>query len=588
MKTFAFWLAVVFSLPAAAAPLTRGGALPERILFDNSGSMYPGYRPPGTPDRQTRVQLGVHYIYQSPAFAQWLDDFVQRQSVVGGTTAGMWTFTSNDRFIPSDVQDVHPVVPIREFRAANALSRFPQRTGNSTYLTEALGTFSRDFTGVVWLITDNIVETNAGEPDAGVQDFFRSLATKDEFRSVHLFKYTLEENGHTATLAVYGILVSAAPVPNETLAWYDGRFRALRDAKRVQGNEDLFVGREHLKLKNLAIEPMVLSADLQLVVSDREKGTFAEGDNVQLAIEGEIRSYLTQHSVTAGRYELTMGSAFVPEEWAQRDIGAQPLEAGVFDSASGSIEQPIPPSGTRHIEAVLHSQQPLSFTPKGIVEWVRLAWNGAVVRYTGNVRMSFNDIHVRFEPQRMAGIFGIDQVSQIFSFQDVATIPGVQPSVTPVTFVLHSTSGRTVILLAILAVLGVAGAAATFLLSRKKTFRIAVSGASETVTALRRMGIHNVTYEGKLLGRLRRRIGNGYGFQPVNGSRDLSVVPAADGVWDVKLPGGGMRRLSIKTDGSAVSNKPAKLPGPSLPGPPLPPPSKPPMPPGRPSRTGRL
>jgi hypothetical protein len=584
VKTIALWLGVILSLPVAAAPLTRDGALPVRILFDNSGSMYPGYRPPGAPDRQTRDQLGVHYIHQSPAFAQWLDDFVQRQSDLGGSTAGMWTFTSNDRFTPADVLEVHPVVPLRAFRAADALSRFPQFTGNSTYLTEALAAFSRDFTGVVWLITDNIVESNAGQPDAGVRDFFRSLATRDELRSVHLFKYSVEENGHTATLAVYGILVSAAPVPPETLAWYDARFRAFSDAKRGQGNADLFPGREHLKLKDLAIEPMVLSAQLELVVTDREKGTFAEGDNVQVAIDGAIRSYLTQHSVTSGRYELTMGSAFVPEGWAQRDIGARPLEAAAFDSASGSIDGPIPPNETRRVSAVLHSQQPLSFSPRGPVEWCRLAWNGAVVRYTGNVRMSCSDIHVRFEPQRMAGIFGIDQAPSVFEFQNVATIRGVQPSVAPVTFVLHSTSGRTAILLAILAVLGAMALAAAFVLSRKKTFRIAVSGAPESVTALRRMASHNVMFEGKLLGRLTRGMGNSYGFQPLNG-RDVSIVPASDGAWDVKLTGGEMRRLSIKTDGRpTINDRTRPRPGATPPraGPPPLPSSRPPMPPGRP------
>ena len=584
MKTAALLLAIAVVTPATAAPIVRGGPLPVRILFDNSGSMYPGYRPPGMPDRQTREQLGVHYIHQSPVFAQWLDDFVQRQSIVDGGTVGMWTFTSNEQFTPSDIQQVHPAVPIRDFHAANALRQFPQQAGRNTYLTETLTAFCHGFTGLVWLITDNIVETNGGQPDLDVQAFFRSLASQEAFRSVHLFKYTLEENGHAGTLAVYGILASEAPVPPETLAYYDERFRALRDAKRSDGNADLFAGREHLKLKNLSIEPMVLRADLQLILNDREKGTFAEGDTVQLGLDGEIRSYLTQHSVTGGRYALTIGSPFLPEEWAQRDFGARSLDAEIFDSVSGSIDQSIPPNGTRRVEAVLHSQQPVAFTPKGIAQWVRLAWKGADVRYTGGVRMSFTDVRVRFEPQRMAGIFGIDHASSIFDFQNVATIPGVQPSVAPVSFVLHAKSGRTAILLTVLALVAAMTAVFAFLLSRKKTFRIAVSGTPETVIALRRMGSHNVVCEGKLLGRLTRGLADVYGFQPANGSRDLSVVPAADGeAWDVKLAGGAMRRLSIKAGGASVVPKPSNpaRSSPARAGPPPPPSSKPPMPPGR-------
>ena len=589
MKALVFCcLVIAVALPAVAAPLTRGGPLPVRILFDNSGSMYPGYLPPNTSGRQTRQQLGVHYVYQSPAFAQWLDDFVQRQSVIGATTAGMWTFTSNDRFTPADIQQVHPDVPLREFRAANAIAHFPPRTGNSTYLTETLDAFRHDFTGVVWLITDNIVETRAGEPDTGVQQFFESIARQEEYRSVHLFKYTLEENGHKATLAAYGILVSAAPVPNDTLAWYDQRFRELSDAKRLQSGADLFAGREHLKLKNLSIEPMVLSADLQLVVEDREKGTFAEGDNVRLALDGEIRSYLTQHTVTSGRYELAIGEPFVAEEWAQRDIGAQPIPAEVFDSVGRSIDQPIPPNGTRRVEGLLHSEQPVSFTPKGLIEWLRLAWNGASVRYTGAVRMSFTDIRVKFERQRMAGIFGIDHAEQIFDFQNVATIPNVQPSLAPVSFVLHTGSSRTAILLAIVAVLAVLAGIAGFLLSRKQIFRIRVTGTPEWPLALRRLGSGNVMHEGKLLGRLSRGIFATYAFHPVTATPELTVVPANDGEWDVKLPG-GTRRMTIKTDGNAQKS-PSKASAPAARAAPPPPPSlsaKPPLPPGRLSRPGR-
>lgn len=576
MKALVTLLILALALPVAAAPLTRDGALPVRILFDNSGSMYPGYLPPGTPDRRTREELGVHYIHELPSFARWLDQFVQQQSVIGGSTAGMWTFTSNGQFTPADIAEVHPVVPIRDFRAADALSHVPPHAGNRTYLTETLNAFTRNFTGLVWLITDNIVETNAGEPDAGVQQFFESLARQEEYRSVHLFKYVCEENGHAATLAIYGILVSSQPVSSDVLASYDNRFREL-------GDGNLFPAHEHLKLKNLSIEPMRLRADLQLVLADREKGTFKEGDEVRLALDGEIRSYLTQHAVTAGRYELRIGEPFVPEEWAQRDIGAVPLAAEVFDSVSGTIDQAIPPNGTRRLEALLHSQQPVSFKPKGPIEWLRLAWNGAAVHYTGAVTMSFTDIRVRFERQRMAGIFGIDHAAPIFEFQNVATIPNVEPSLAPVSFALNTGTSRTAILLLLLALLIAVAGVAAFLLSRKQLFRINIGGTAQ-VLSLRRLGGGNVMDEGKLLGRLSRGVGNGYAFHPVT-SQEITVVPAGDGsVWDVKVKGGVTRRLTIKADGGGVAKAPPQKPNqPAARGAPPPPPSlKPPMPPGRP------
>ncbi len=569
MKTFC---ALAFCLIATAAQ-----ALPVRILYDNSGSMYPGYRPPGSPERRTREQLGVHFFHRSPQFGPWLDGFIRRQSGIDADTIGMWTFTSNGAFTPADIREVHPVVPPREFRTETAIANFPARTGNSTYLTETLLEFTRDYTGIVWLITDNIVETTAGEPDAGVQRFFETLAQSIQIRSVHLYKHSFDENGQSSALAVYGILVSASEIPNERLAEYDARFR------------DLFPGQEHLKLKNLAIEPVTLRADLQLVLADRDKGMFKEGRGVGLELDGEIRSRLTQHAVTAAHYDLAVDSPFVPETWAQRDLGAKSLAPQVFDSAGDDLREQIPPNGAKRIRAQLRSNQPVSFTPSGVTEWLRLAWSGATVRYTGNVRMTLTDVRVRLQRQQMAGIFGIDHASSIFSFQDVTSLSGIRPSVVPVSFALRTGSSRTAVLLAILAILGALAVAAAFVLSRKQTFHITIAGA-ETITALRRLGTHNVSYEGKLLGRLCRGLGSSYGFHPANGNPAFAIVPAADGeMWDVKFTGGPTRRLSIKAKGvRAVQKQPRPGAVTSRAGPPPPPPmSRTAPPPGRPPRIGR-
>jgi hypothetical protein len=574
MKTLCAIALALVAFSASAAALTPDTPLAVRILYDNSGSMYPGYRPPGTPDRRTREQLGVHFFHQSPDFPRWLEDFVERQSAVGGDTVSMWTFTSNGPFTPADIHEVHPVVPLSDFDAQTAIANFPARAGNNTYLTETLTTFRNDFTGLVWLITDNIVETTAGQSDAGVQRFFETLAQSENLRSVHLYKHSFEENGQTSALAVYGILVSAAAVPDDTLAHYDRKFG------------ELFAGREHLKLKNLSIEPLTLHADLQLVLSDRDKGMFQEGHGVQLELDGEIVSHLTQHTVTAGRYELAIASPFVAEPRAQRDLGAQPLAPALFDPASGDIESAIPPNGTRRIHALLASNQPVSFTPRGLADWLRLAWSGAAVRYTGAVRMSLADVNVRLQRQQMAGIFGIEQASSIFSFQDVTSLKGIKPSIVPVTFALRTGSSRTAILLAILAVLAAIAITAALILSRKQTFRITVAN-TETITALRRLGTHDVLYEGKLLGRLSRGLWSGYDFHAATGNPAFTVVPASDGeTWDVKFSGASSRRLSIKAEGGGTLKRRKPSASPTRAAPPPPPPLSR-TPPGRPPQIGR-
>jgi hypothetical protein len=577
------------ALSITAQALTPGVPMRVQILYDNSGSMYAGYRPPGSLERRTRQELGVPFFHQSPAFARWLDDFVQNQSIVDGGTIGMSTFTSDGQFTPADIREVHAAVPLRDFDVAAALTRFPPAPGNNTYLTETLETFSHGFTGLVWLITDNIVEANDGEPDAGVRRFFEVLAQRPEFRSVHLFKYPVAEGGQEGALAVYGILVSAADVPAAALAQFDAKFRRLNEAKRRDGDppQDLFPGREYLKLKDLRIS--IVKPELRLLLDDTNNGTFNEGQNVELQVEGKIRSLLTQHTVTGGRYELAIAAPFVAEEWAQRNLGARALAPGIFAPVGAEIQEEIPPDATREIAQRLSSSEPVAFTPSNVAEWLRLAWNGATVRYTGMVRMTFADVTLRLEPQRMAGIFGIDQASTIFDFQRVGSLAEVAPCDVPVSFALRTGSSRTAILLSLFALLAVILGALGFLLSRKQIYRITISNAEPTVAALRPLGSHNVLLDGKPLGRLWRGITGGYGFQPANGNPKLIVAPATEaGSWDIRIPGESTRRLSIKAEGGGTK----KLRTPSTPSsraaPPPPPLPRNAPPPGRPPKIGRL
>jgi hypothetical protein len=513
--------------------------------------MYPGYSPPGAAHRRTRSELGVRFFHEYPQFQQWLADFVDAQTIVDGATAGMWTFTSNQQFTPGDIREVHPPVPVRDFNVSRAIAQFPAQPGQNTYLTETLETFTHGFTGLVWLITDNVVETSGGQPDADVQRFFQSLNDRPEYRSVHLYKYAFADDatGHRAALAVYGILVSAAEVSPSTLSYYDRKFRtAFRDAKRRQGNPpaDLFSGREHLKLKNLAVDSLELRAALRLLLDDAEKGVFREGQTVHLGLEGEVKSNLTQHAVTGGRYELATASAFAPEEWASRDLGARPLPPEMFDGASGSIEEPIPPNGTRALQAQLASSQPVSFSPSGLLQWLRLAWSGATVRYTGTVRMSFTDVKVQFQREQMAGIFGIDRASNVFDFQNVRTLDQVNPSVAQVSFALRTGSSRTAIMLVALAVLVALAAVVAFIALRVRQFHVRVSGTPEVAVALRRLGTYPVVIDGQMVGRLCRGFADGYGFKPTTGIAAFSVVPAnASDTWDVRFAGAGTRQLSI-------------------------------------------
>lgn len=537
----------------ASAAIPIGGPLRVRILYDNSGSMYPGYRPPGTPGRKTKSELGARYYYEYPEFQAWLGDFIARQTILDGGTVGLWTFTSQGEFTSAGIQQAHREVPVAEFDVARAVGNFPSEAGQTTYLTETLDHFaSRGFEGLIWLITDNIVETRAGVPDRGVEELFLTLRDDPRFQSVHLFKHAFRDD--RSALAIYGILVSRSQIPEPVLAYYDRKFRGdFRSAFRREGDPPprLFPGQEHLKLRNLKVDALELVPSLQAVLADPSRGLFKEGEKVKLELTGEIRSYLTQHSVVGGRYRLEFSQNFKPD---RTDLGAPEIPAQSFLPVDGEIpkDEPIPPNGTRDVRAVLQSSRPISFTSRGPASWFRLALQGAVVNYNGMLKMSFEPVNVRLERAEMAGIYGINRTSGIFDFQDVKTIE-VHPSEAPVSFALQTGSSRTAVLLVLLVILAsILGLLAMFL-ARKQWYRIRISGTPEKLVPLRRLGSYQILHEGQTLGRLTRGISGDYDFEANLNSAAFTIAPTRQAdTWDVRFRDGGGYQLSIEPQGGGT------------------------------------
>lgn len=549
-----YGLLAVWALPSIAA-ISTGQPLRVRILYDNSGSMYPGYAPPGRPGTPKSVS-GALFFHQYPDFQEWLADFVARQTILDGGTVSMSTFTSNGDFAPNDIQQVHPEVPVGQFDVARAVRAFPPKAGQTTYLTESLDRFTRGFEGLVWLITDNIVETRAGEANADVERFFRALNDTPRYRSVHLFKYPFRDarSGQSSALAIYGILVSESSVPDPVLAYFDRKFRSsFRFANRRRGDPppQLFPGREHLKLKNLKIDALELQAvpNLQVILDDPKSGAFKEGQKVQLGLMGKIQSYLTQHSVIGGRYQLEVEEALSPLGGAEKSLGAPILAPATFQAAHGEIQDPIPPNQTRDVTAVLRTSQPVSFSGGGLGAWFRLATSGATVDYQGKVKMSFDDIKVQLERDQMAGIFGIGAASRIFDFQDVRSIK-VAPSYATVTFKLKTGSSRSAIFLLLLLALIVGACIAAAILARKAWYHVRITGTPNRLVPLRRLGRHEITYEGQPLGTLSRGLSGDYEFTANTGSAAFSITPARQpDTYDVRFRDGRGCQLSIEPQG---------------------------------------
>lgn len=550
------WLA---GPPSAAARLTRTEPIAVRILLDNSGSMWPGYEPGSG---VTKNDAGAPFFRELPGFRDWLRELVAHQGILNGNRIDFWTSTSGEHFQRSDVVQVHSQVPLDQLDVDSALDRI-QGWGRKTYLAESVRTATRDFEGLLWLITDNIVETAQGEPDQDVKSFFEQLRDTDRYRSIHLFKRVVKDpgTGLQSALAVYGILVTDDSMDDRTTAFFDRKFReSFRVVSRrtAQGIQHLFPGQEHLKLKDLDIAPfdLQLKPELEAEISS-SAGVFTERQMVGLPVRGTIRSNLTQHSVTSGQYTLRVLDSFKPTDADRERYGVSEIPASWFEPHRGSLESTIPPTGSRPLDATVKSEEPIPLKVDGLWNWIRSALSGVEVRYTGKVQLSFSEIRVHFERDQMSGIFGTEAAADVFDFTDVSTIRPV-PVVSTVGFVLR-TSGRrgAILMLVIFPFLAVAGFV-TWMALQTETYRVKV-GEAEKIVSLRRLGRQSVHHEGRPLGELRRDLLGDHRFVPGPSTPGLRVEPAAqEGHFRAHLENVGIVPISIEVLRASGSAKPAR------------------------------
>ena len=537
---------------SAEAEISRSEPLEIRILLDNSGSMFPGYLPDSG---QRRSQLGVRFFREYPEFRSWLNDFVQRQALLGGNNVSLAAFTSGEAFRPGqDVQEVQPPVPLAQFDANAALDRVTG-FGRQTFLAESLDEYTEGFEGLLWLITDNIVETGRGTADEGVVRFFQSLRDRSKYRSVHLFKLPFEDpdRDYSSDLAIYGILVSPEEVPDA--AHFDGELRnEFRRARRPGTAQQLFPGQEHLKLKDLSVDALELQIPQLEVEIQSLRDLFRE-----LKMPAKIRTKLTQHSVIRGRYTLTVVRDFQADEPERSEFRIQPIKAGSFTAFTGRIEQPIPPIGLHHFQAEISSKGSLSLSPSGFWAWVKVATFGVRSEFRSRARMTFSGIVVRLERERMAGIFGVDAASDVFDFQDIQDIV-VKPAVTPVSFVLETGASRGLVLLFVLLVLVLPLVYAAWFLLKPANYRVTVGNNPPTVVGLRRLGRHRIHSPPHHIASLVRNFGGRH--QVVPGDEDTELRPASatrPGAYSVSIPGGKSWSLRIE----ALDSKQREVKGPS-------------------------
>jgi hypothetical protein len=508
------------------AKITGVKDMQVRILYDNSGSMYPGYRLEG----QKKSRLGARFFYEYPEFRECLAEMISSQRQFDAKHVSITVFTEHEltEILPPTRPD-----QIDQAAIAGAFEKLKDpsgrfRWGQYTYLTENLEKFIRGFEGVVWLITDNIIDTREGTPDnQDILNFFRILNEKPEYHAVHLFKYPFADSSKdlNSNLAIYGMLVSPGPVATETAAFFDPKFVRLKS---------LFPGNEHLKLKDLSVNPIELETPIDVEILEKKVGLFSENQKVRFSLKGLIRSNLTQHTITSGDYRIAVEGPFIPDQKAVKEFGVKPIRSSEFKEIRDQIKKTISPRGVRQIEKSISSSIPVSLSiQRGIVPFIRSAFGMKAV-YKGKARFSLYNVKVKLERGYLAGIYGIDQASSVFDFQDVKEID-VKSRTVPLEFTLTTGSAKGIfllfILLAILALFGVL----LWLLFQRERCRIRADQASNIV-AFSRFGSHHLVHSGRLIGIIRRGFGKVYTFHPSRMTAGLEVTPRTDeGFYDVKL-----------------------------------------------------
>ena len=540
---------VAVSSPPASGELSPHGGLTVQILLDNSASMYPGYQPPGTPHPSLGESGGL-YFAQYPKFGEWLKDFAGAQSILGASRVTLKAFTSTGDFRTSDVLTLQELAVPGQFDPTR-LEDLP-RQGRHTYLRESLNEATRGFEGLVWLITDNIVEDRVGVPDQGVARFFQELSQTGRYRAVHLYKLPFADvvSGKPGNLALYGILVSEQPLEPEVVRQFDRKFRGeLLGARRPSG-QPLLPSQAYWKLKDLSVGMLGLeiAPRLEVEIIQRRRSLFRESQDVELRLVGRITSRLTQHRIVEGSYRIVPSTEFKPGDEQGQDYGLASVAASVFESPTSSLPT-IDPRTSVPIETELLSTTPVRLETRGPKAWLQSASRGLTVTYKGRAQAHFTGLVAEFDRRQMDGIFGASAAPEIFRIPSRIEVPGEISNSVALSFDLTTGYGRQLLFaLLLLAVVLLVGGA-LWLFGRAERFRYQIDG-NEKFLSLRRLASQGIDFQGHRLGSLKRRISGKGIFVPNNQSAAAQIkLTDSDGRFEVVLRDQEIQTLEIEKVG---------------------------------------
>ena len=545
---------IIFIVSPLYAEILKSTPLNIKILFDNSGSMYPGYRLNGA----KKSTLGVKFFYEYPEFKKWLlKTIITKQGVFNGGLVSINTFTvhSNKEPLYNEILSPKKYSNINEDDIENAFQKIGE-FGQHTLLTETLNHFSQGFEGLIWLITDNVIDPRDGEPDNNdIKSFFYALNNDKRYYAVHLFKYRFTDKAKNrfSNLAIYGLLVSPNELKQNVIEHIDNKIFNFRSN----------FYNEHIKLKDLAVNAIEIKPKkIDVRIDSSKKRVFSESQSVQLNLEGIIRNKMTQHKVIKGKYHIEIENPFYPDDKASKEFKVMPVSSGNFKAINESIKHAIEPEKSQFFQQTISSKFPIKLQVKGIIPFIKTAF-GQRIQYRGKARVSFYDIGVELQRSKLAGIYGIDQASDIFDFQDVKQIR-VKPLYVPLEFTIEPGGMKGFALIIILLIILLPLCFLAWIMMKKEKCRIEFN-QKVSIVPLFRLERYSIQFEGKLLGNLKRNLISGFVFYPNNNSALLEVRPRSKtkaGEYDVSikneninfvldikpLGGGGLTNISSQVD----------------------------------------
>ena len=507
-------LAVTILLTTGAPALARLDYNVPRavVLYDGSRSMYPGYRP-----RAQATAPRPACFHERNEFVVWLLEFLARQGErFGNRQIDLDAFYCLGRGPQVRIETLgtfRDTATIEALAASgNAVSIFQPLVaihrntdaGMQTYLREALAQVVAGFEGVVWLVTDNIVESGDDPDELDLNAFFGQIKEDPRYRAAHVFAFPYAMDGRQGALAVYGFLVSPEPPDKAVHDYLDRIFFELRQ----------YIPRHrHLKLKDLGNQPL----DPELECSARVTGDLnhfsQRGQALRVDYSAAVASLLTQHTVVAGTCVVSAGT-FVPAGEDAAAYGVAPLPAGWLQG-SEQLLPAIEPGAAVTLPGTLASQGDIALP--GMDAASRRAWaaSGKPLAYTGKFQIAFTNLGIRFEPERLEEIYGMPSALSVFGINAAAdSLPDQSISLEKTLLVFPPPpAGGWIPLVLLLLLLLAALAAVLAVLARASAYRVVVAGEA-AVVRLRPCGRFGVRHGDVRLGVLRRGLGRDFDFAP--------------------------------------------------------------------------